>query len=321
MTTTAAPGSFDANAATAPAPVDEPRRNGGRRVWIVLGAIAVVAVAAVGIYLAATHGKESTDDAQVQADVVQLAPRVAGAVLRVLVQDNAHVHAGDPILQIDDADYGVRVKQAEADLAAADAAVAHAEPQAVQSDLDLARARRLKARGTIPQQDLERADVTARTSRSTLAQARANQAAARAALSLANLQFGYTKVVAPEDGTVSDLTARAGEILAADQPFAQFVPDRAYVVANFKETQTGRMRPGQRASISIDAYSHRSFAGRVESLSAGTGAQFSLLPANNATGNFVKVVQRVPVRIAFDGLPQGIALRAGLSANVTVDVR
>jgi len=112
-----------------------------------------------------------------------------------------------------------------------------------------------------------------------------------------------------------------GQILAAEQSFAQFVPDHAYVVANFKETQIGGMKPGQSATIDIDALPGRELHGRVDSLAAGTGASFSLLPPDNATGNFVKVVQRVPVRITLVDAPPDLALRPGLSASVTVDVR
>jgi membrane fusion protein, multidrug efflux system len=290
----------------------------GRRLWIVIGTITAAALALVFAYVLATRGRETTDDAQVKADVVPLAPRVGGSVLDVPVRENQHVKAGDVVLEIDDADYKVKVQQAEGELAAAQAAVVRARPEARQNALELARSERLRAGEAIPERQFEAAQVAARSGRAGLLQAQANLAAAQAALELARLQLTYTKVVAPGDGRISDIGAHPGQILSAEQPFAQFVPDHAYVVANFKETQTGEMRPGQRASISIDAYPHRSFAGRVESLSAGTGAEFSLLPANNATGNFVKVVQRVPVRIAFVDLPTDVDLRAGLSAFVTV---
>ena len=105
------------------------------------------------------------------------------------------------------------------------------------------------------------------------------------------------------------------------QPLIQLVPNATYLVANFKETQVGHMHLGQPVEITVDALPGRSFAGKVDSLSGGTGASFSLLPADNATGNFVKVVQRVPVRVAWVNLPGDVDLRAGLSADVTVDVR
>jgi membrane fusion protein, multidrug efflux system len=290
----------------------------GRRLWIVLGTITVAALALVFAYVLATRGRETTDDAQVKADLVPLAPRVGGSVLHVPVRENQHVKGGDVVLELDDADYKVKVQQAEGEFAAAQAAVVRARPEARQNALELARSERLRAGEAIPERQFEAAQVAARSGRAGLLQAEASLAAAQAALELARLQLSYTKVAAPGDGRISDIGAHPGQILSAEQPFAQFVPDHVYVVANFKETQTGEMRPGQPASISIDAYPHRSFAGRVESLSAGTGAEFSLLPANNATGNFVKVVQRVPVRIAFVDLPTDVDLRAGLSVFVTV---
>src|SRR5260370_38348366 len=115
--------------------------------------------------------------------------------------------------------------------------------------------------------------------------------------------------------------AQPGQLVSAASPSAELVPDRTYVVANFKETQIGEMRSGQEADVSIDAFSGRTLHGKVESISAGTGARFSLLPPDNASGNFVKVVQRVPVRIAFTDLPADVILRAGLSADVTVHVK
>jgi membrane fusion protein (multidrug efflux system) len=148
--------------------------------------------------------------------------------------------------------------------------------------------------------------------------ARGKVVAAQGSLDLARLQLAHTHVEAPAAGRVSSLTARVAQTLSAGQAFAEFVPDLAYVTADFKEAQTEDMHAGQRAKISIDAYPHREFEGRVESLSAGTGAVFSLLPPDNATGNFVKVVQRVPVRIVFTPLPRDIELRPGLSADVTV---
>jgi membrane fusion protein (multidrug efflux system) len=143
---------------------------------------------------------------------------------------------------------------------------------------------------------------------------------AEAALALVKLQLDYTRVLAPADGVASKLMVHDGQLVAVGQPLVELVPTATYVLANFKETQIGRMRPGQRAEIQLDAFPGRKLEGRVESLAGGTGASFSLLPADNATGNFVKVVQRVPVRIAWLNPPADVALRAGLSADVTVSV-
>jgi membrane fusion protein (multidrug efflux system) len=148
--------------------------------------------------------------------------------------------------------------------------------------------------------------------------ARANVTAAEAAQALADLQLSYATIVAPSDGRLSKLAVRPGQQLQAGQQVVTLVPSATYVVANFKETQVGQMRPGQRAEITIDAFPGRTFEGRVESTSPGTGARFSMLPADNATGNFVKVVQRMPVKVAWLNLPGDVPLAAGLSADVTV---
>ena len=133
------------------------------------------------------------------------------------------------------------------------------------------------------------------------------------------MQLSYTTVLAPNHGQVTQLTARVGGMLQTGQPVAQVVPVRTYLLANFKETQIDRMRAGNRAAVTIDAFPGRTFEATVESLAGGTGSRFSLIPPDNASGNFVKVVQRVPVRLAWTAEP-GVALKAGLSADVTVFV-
>ncbi|MDB4980487.1 MAG: rane fusion component of tripartite multidrug resistance system, partial [Myxococcales bacterium] len=144
---------------------------------------------------------------------------------------------------------------------------------------------------------------------------------AEATFALAKLQVSYTRVEAPADGYASKLAVHAGQLVAPGQPLVELVPPETYIVASFKETQIGRMHPGQTATIDVDAFPGRKLTGRVDSLAGGTGASFSLLPPDNSTGNFVKVVQRVPVRIVVVDPPADVALRPGLSADVTVDVR
>jgi membrane fusion protein (multidrug efflux system) len=151
--------------------------------------------------------------------------------------------------------------------------------------------------------------------------AHARQRSADASLVLAKLQLSYTRLYAQEDGQITRLTAREGQMVQPGQPLAALVPDRTYVVANFKETQVGQMKPGQLVEIEIDAYPGRKLEGKVESLAGGTGSRFSLLPPDNASGNFVKVVQRVPVRVAWVNPPADLSLRPGLSADVTVHVK
>jgi membrane fusion protein (multidrug efflux system) len=394
-------------AAVEPAP---PARK--RKPFIILGVIAVLAVTGFGGYRAMTAGRESTDDAQVAADIVAIAPRVAGMIAHVHVHENQPVKKGDLLVELDPGDYEARAQQAEAELATAQAqqqaadaqvaivdatskgglasaraaltgsnagvgsadaqlasakaAAARADAEQRKAEIDLQRAQLLRKADAVPQAQLDSAQIAVDAARAAKAQAdaevalaqdsrrgaasrvveaqgRVNQsapvapqiAAARAgaalaaarvrgaagALALAKLQLGYTRIVAPADGYASKLTARDGQMVAVGQPLVELVPTTTYMVANFKETQIGQMRPGQPATIEIDAFPGEKLTGRVESLSGGTGASFSLLPPDNATGNFVKVVQRVPVRIALTNPPGGLVLRPGLSADVTVDVR
>ena len=172
-----------------------------------------------------------------------------------------------------------------------------------------------EARGRLSQSAPIQPQIAAAKAGVDLAHARVQSA--QAALALAKLQLGYTRIVAPTDGVASKLMVHDGQLVTIGQPIIALVPSATYVIANFKETQVGEMRVGQRAEIEIDAFPGQKFEGTVSSLSGGTGASFSLLPADNATGNFVKVVQRVPVRIAWKS-PPSEAMRAGLSADVTV---
>lgn len=326
-----------------------PRRGRKRRLVAVAGLVAAVLAAVFGLRAFLSRGDEETDDAFVEADVVAVAPRVGGTVAEVLVAEDVPVKPGDALLRVDDADYAVRVRQAEAELetaraqvAAADAQVraaraslSRSEAEAEKAQLDLRRAEELRAGEAIA---ADRYDATRISSDQARAGAGANRAqygaalanselaaakvkAAQAALDLAKLQLSYTVVRAPRAGSVSRLAARPGQIVQAGQVLGQLVPRETYVVANFKETQTGSIRPGQRVDIHVDAYPGRTLEGRVESLSGGTGARFALLPPDNASGNFVKVVERVPVRIAWVSPPSDVPLRAGLSADVTVHTR
>lgn len=213
-----------------------------------------------------------------------------------------------------------RLDNAQITYETSQAALAQAQAQlAVSRESKLSAETRVReARGRLNQSAPIDAQLATAKANSALAQARVRSA--EAMLDLARLQLSYTKIAAPTDGIASKLTIREGQLVNAGQPIVELVPTETYVVANFKETQIGQMHPGQTASIHIDAFPGRVFTGRVESLSGGTGSSFALLPADNASGNFVKVVQRVPVRLAWLNRPEGLALRAGLSAEVTVEV-
>lgn len=322
-----------------------------RRMFAFAGlALAVAALLGYGVYWYATRFDVSTDDAQVEADTVPLAPRVGGVVARVMVLENQPVKKGDLVVVIDHEDFAAKLRQAEAEaeiaraqaaaagaqVGSAEATLHRASAEAEKAGADLGRAVILRKGEAIPPEKLDAANATAAVTRAGVASARAQYAAAEAqaklagarvkaadaSLELARLQLSYTKIWAPQDGVVSKLAVHEGQLVAPGQPLVELVPNATYVVANFKETQVGAMQPGQRAVVEVDAYPGLKLEGRVESLSGGTGARFSLIPPDNASGNFVKVVERVPVRVAWTkSPPPDVRLRAGLSAFVTVHTR
>jgi membrane fusion protein (multidrug efflux system) len=343
----------------APATPKRAARRKGRRAYMILGAVVLIGAGAYfGIGLA-TADQVSTDDAQLEADVVPLALKVGGPILALHVRDNQTVKKGDVLAEIDPRDYQIRVAQAEADLeaaraqaategpsagsrpntaqvASARAALARTDAELRKADADLKRAKALQAQNAITAVELENAQNATDKARAARDQAaaqlkyteeqhgfaEAKVKSAQALLEQAKAQLDYTKLVAPRDGTLSKVAVQEGQIVQPGQTIAQLVSEEPFVVANFKETQIGRMREGQHAEIEVDAYPGRKLGGKVESLSAATGARFSLLPPDNASGNFVKVVQRVPVKILLEK-PEGapVALRAGLSADVTVHLK
>ncbi len=218
------------------------------------------------------------------------------------------------------------VPQAQVDTARSNAQAAHAAVAQAQAQLSAAsdmqrtaQTQIAEAQGRVEQSAPVEAQLAAARANAALAHARAS--AADATLAIAKLQLSYTRIEAPADGNLSRLGVHEGQLVQIGQAVVTIVPSSTYVVANFKETQVGSMRPGQHASITIDAFSGRTFDGTVESTSPGTGARFSLLPADNASGNFVKVVQRLPVKISWVSVPGDVKLAAGLSADVVVYTR
>ncbi|HET7602607.1 MAG TPA: HlyD family secretion protein [Gemmatimonadales bacterium] len=310
---------------------------------------------------------ESTDNAQVDGHITPIAPKLSAFVARVLVDDNAHVKAGDTLVVLDDRDVRVRLEQAEADLATARAAagtrgvgqaeaqlsstrasaasaqanVAAAEAAARKADADLARYQGLAEKQIISAQQLDAARAAAEAAHANLDAARrqasaggsnvtaaaanvraadAKLAAAQTAVDNARLQLSYTVITAPASGVVARRSVEPGELVQVGQQLMAVVPDSGvWVTANLKETQLEHVSPGDSAEFSVDAYPGVTFHGAVQSLSPATGARFALLPPDNATGNFTKVVQRVPVRIAVDN-PSAAEhpLRPGMSVEVTI---
>jgi membrane fusion protein (multidrug efflux system) len=211
---------------------------------------------------------------------------------------------------------------------------AQSRMEATEAALTQAKAQQSFVRAGVAQAQSRVAEASARVNESAPVDARIAQAQARAAAAhakvatsqaardLAALDLGYTKIVAPRDGFASKKSVVVGQMVSFGQPVVQIVPvDDVWVTANFKETQLNKMRVGQPVDIDIDAYAGLKLHGTVQSFSGATGARFSLLPPENATGNFTKVVQRVPVRIHLDGVPQDRPLRPGMSAGVVVDTR
>ena len=390
--------------------------------------VLVLAIAGVAVWLAVTAGRETTDDAQVDAHVTQIASRVGGTVTKVAIEDNQPVEAGAILVELDPRDYQVAVEKARAELADAEASAvaaqsnvpitsttaagneatargglthaqsgiaaaekeieaAHArlvtaqarlreaEANAAKAARDVERLRGLLAKDEVSQQQFDsvtaaaeaqkaaadsarsqvaEADAGIRVAESKLAQARAAELQARAELQTAQtgpsqvtatkarassaearvqqaranlaqaeLNLQYTTVKAPARGVVGRKGINAGQVVQAGQPLLAIVQlDEVWIVANYKETQLKDMRPGQRATVDVDALGGRGFNGKVGSLAGATGARFSLLPPENATGNFVKVVQRVPVKIVLDpGQDPEHRLRPGMSVTTTVYTR
>jgi membrane fusion protein (multidrug efflux system) len=312
---------------------------------------------------------ESTDNAQVDGHIVPVLAKVGGYVKQVAVNENDHVNAGQLLVQLDDADYRVRLQQAQADLAAAeatagsgglsgqaeaqvqsatgqraalDAQIGAARANANKADADLARARELAGKQIISKQQLDAAQAaaavahanllaaerqaaaasgTVNTAEAGVRVANARTLAARAAVENAQLQLDYTHITAPASGEISRKQVEVGQLVAPGQPLLSIVADTGvWVTANFKETQLAKIRPGQPVDFDVDAYGGCVGYGKVASVSGATGAKFALLPPDNATGNFTKVVQRVPVRIAVTKpCPGNLPLRPGLSVNVHVN--
>jgi membrane fusion protein, multidrug efflux system len=361
----------------APAKARRALKQSPRALLAVGGAAALFAGGAA--YIAAAKPTASTDDAYLHADSTAVAPKVRGLVADILVKDNQHVTAGQPLVRIDPEEFDARVASAAADLQNAEAnvasakaalvsldaeeqlagaqvrasqtAIAASDAQNVRADADQRRFDGLAGSGAVTDQEVDLARATAVAMRSNaehsraelavsrnqasvvqakrpgleavLAQAQAGVARARAALDLARQDQGHALVRAPIDGVVGDRQAQVGDYVQPGSRLLTLVPVQSlYVTANFKETQTARMLAGQPATVKVDALAGERLHGHVESFAPGSGSEFSLLPFEPGTGNFTKIVQRVPVRIRLDPGQPGLArLRPGLSVTATVNLK
>jgi membrane fusion protein, multidrug efflux system len=444
----------DVNADDEPAPIKRPFY---RRPYVmIIGAVALLAAIIFGLrYYLYARSHESTDDAFIDGDIVQISPKVQGHVLRIHVSDNQQVKKGDLLVEIDPADFQARLDQARAGLQEAEsrqnaanqnvalteantraatqqasagvraaragvrgaeaqvttaqgrlgqtraavrtaqenvrqaqAQVVAAQAEATRANTDLARFQMLYDRDEVSRQQLDQAVAAARTATANLEAARtrtsateaqvaearaAEQAAvgtvqqaqsqvggtqaqvgeaagrlaaantapqqvavsqaqvqtttatieqARAAVAEAELNLSYTKIYAPEDGRVTRKTAQEGQLMQVGQPLMALVTGDIWVTANFKETQLNEIQPGQPVELTVDAYPGKTFKAHIDSIQSGSGARFSLLPPENATGNYVKVVQRVPVKIVFDeAIDPRYVLGPGISVTPEVKVK
>ncbi len=325
-----------------------------KKVLIIAGLVFLVALICGVLYYLHARNYESTDDAFTTGHLHQISTRVAGTVLKVLVNDNQAVHQGQRLLTLDPSEFELGLEKAGAQLAQARATKEQAEAEVAQrqaataqasAQLDKAQTNFDRITG-LYQKDLKavsKAEVDTGTADLKNAQgaykaATANEKAARAqedvaqsgiktaetAIHDAELQLSYTTVVAPVDGSVAKKTVESGRRVQPGEALLAVVEPDVWVVANFKETQMSGIKIGQSVKIEIDALPDHEFQGHIDSFQAGTGATFSLLPPDNATGNFTKIVQRVPVKIVFDpesirGLRQRIV--PGLSVAPTIDLR
>jgi membrane fusion protein (multidrug efflux system) len=301
-----------------------------------------------GYYWLTSGFSVSTDDAQVKQDIVSVSPQVNGQVVQVFVRDGARVKRGDLLFRIDPQPYRVALEQAEAQLANARLQTTQLRTQAAGTGADivgeqanlaikrnaLARQQALLKQGFTTRAAYEDALNEVRTAEQDVADARARAANAHAAIApgeqpqiaqaqaavdKARLDLSRTDVRAPMDGVVENAdNLQVGQMAVTGLGMLSLVHSQtAWVEANFKEKDVGRMVPGQKAAIDVDAYPGVECTGHVQSIGAGTGSEFSLLPAQNANGNWVKVTQRVPVRIAFK-CNSAQPMIAGLSVTATV---
>lgn len=343
-----------------------PSKPANKIVPITVASIAALAIlVGAGIWWTGKQRFETTDNAFVQADTVQVSPQVSGYVVEVLVGDNQHVEAGQVLARIDPTSFQARLDQALANAAALEAAVAAVDDKAALEEAviaergagvtaaraeagrvqaDLKRYSDLAGQGWVSDQKLQSVRAGAAQSAAAVSQAEAaleaerraaaslgsaraqtlaQAAAARAAVDQARLDLDRTVIRAPAAGVIGARAVRPGQLVQPGLSLMSVVPlTRTYIVANFKETQVARLRIGQPVEIKADAFGGKTITGRVESFAPATGAEFALIPVENAVGNFTKIAQRVPVRIAIDsGAPLSGALRPGLSVEVKVDVR
>jgi membrane fusion protein, multidrug efflux system len=266
----------------------------------------------------------STDDAYTAAEVAVVTAQIDGPVAAVNVVDSQQVKHGDVLIEIDDTDAKLALRQGEADLEHARAQVASAMSDLERSGIDLQRRQALVASGSVSGDELTKVINGASNARASLSGARASVALAQARVDKAKVDLGRTVIRSPIDGVIARREVQLGQRVQPSTPLLDVVPvSEMYVNANFKEVQLKKVRPGQSVELESDLYGHKvAFHGVIQGFNGGTGAAFALIPAQNATGNWIKVVQRLPVRIRLNSDEMAAhPLRVGLSMNAKVDLR
>jgi RND family efflux transporter MFP subunit len=319
----------DASAAQPAARVWRPPRK--RR-----GAIALIVLLATGAMLAVLSAwslppfggeLERTDNAYVRALTMNVAPQVSGYVIAVEVSDYERVHAGRVLARIDDRIYKARVAAARANLDAQLAGLANARAQLQRARADMARVNDLVRDGSVSIRERDQTLAALRQAEAQVRQANggpgsfeAQVGAARAQLELAQIDLAHTVITAAADGQVSEIGVRVGQYVTNGTLLMSLVPADRWVIAHFRETQIAHMAPGQVATFTVDALNGARFTGRVERLAPAAGSEFAVLKPDNATGNFVKVPQRIGVRIAIDpGQQSAMRLAPGMSVVATIN--
>lgn len=308
--------------------------------------LAVIAVLVGAYYLYDKLGYQSTDDAYVETTTVSVSPKIAGQIEKVLITDNQPVKKDDIVAIIDQKDYKVKLAQAKAayERAILSQSNAQANLNAANSEIELAqkdveRYENLYKAGAVSKQTLDKArtNLDEKRARQTIAEqaifssnpsqstkvADADLNVLKAQLDAAQLALDYTYVKAPIDGTVSNKRVETGMMVQPGTPLFVIVPNEVWVVANFKETQLEKMQKNQEVDIKIDTYPHKVFKGRVDSIQRASGAKSSLFPPENAVGSFVKIVQRIPVKIVFTEEidPEEYSIIPGMSVVPKVNIR
>ena len=307
--------------------------------WFKIGAAIVVVALLVGgvIWWLVARNYEDTDDAFIDTHIVHVSPQIAGQVIAVPVNDNQLVRKGQLLVEINSADSDARLNQVQAQEAQAQtqyqqalATEAGAAAQADNANRDLARYRLLQRTNpaAVAQEQIDTAVAAAKNATAQRDAARAQISGAlaliksyNAQIATAQLNLGYTRIFAPVDGHVAQRTVATGDYVSPGQELLAIVPLKLWVTANFKETQLAQMRVGQPVTIAVDACGDSDVKGHVDLIQSGAGQAFRILPPENATGNYVKVVQRVPVKIVLDRIPPNCVLGPGMSVEPTVKVR